>query len=209
MAGPSSSCPPVAGRHPRAAVLIISGAREAARCRWGGTERPPSTEFIVVAGAVGLDVRLEMNCSGVRTQATNLWFNLFIAQEGWALSCQLTMASFQTEERDCQAACHRLPYAGTPPSQGTAFKSVWQFSLSFSKSGVSGMGVNLIWIRTWPDQHFDMFSWVLDTPTDEPSRRRGLEVFLEKLSESDPNETIKQNHPHAKAGWVLVFVTLN
>lgn len=138
MAGPSSSCPPVAGRHPRAAVLIISGAREAARCRWGGTERPPSKEFIVVAGAVGLDVRLEMNCSGVRTQATNLWFNLFIAQEGWALSCQLTMASFQTEERDCQAACHRLPYAGTPPSQGTAFKSVWQFSLSFSKSGVSG-----------------------------------------------------------------------
>lgn len=88
------NCPAIKGQHPGAAVIIISGAWKAARCHCSGTERPQSKEFIVVASPVGLDVRLEMNCSCERTQATYLWFNLFIAQEVWALSWQLTVASF-------------------------------------------------------------------------------------------------------------------
>lgn len=74
--------------------IIIAGAKEAARGRCDGTERPLSKESIVVACPACLDVRLEMNCSGERAATTYLWFNLFIAQEVGALSCQLAMASF-------------------------------------------------------------------------------------------------------------------
>lgn len=162
-----SKCPPIEGQHPGAAVIIISGARETLRWSCDGTDRPLSKEF-VVAGPACLDVRLGMNCPGERAQTTCLWFNLFIAQEGWALSCQLTMASFETEQQDCHAACHRLQYTGTPSSQETAFKCVRQFNTGFSKSGILGrlywffffyFSIFSFWI--WPKEILETFPWLL------------------------------------------------
>lgn len=146
-------------------LIIIAGAKEAARGRCDGTERPLSKVSIVVAC---LDVRLEMNCSGERAQTTYLWFNLFIAQEVGALSCQLVMASFQTEQWDCRAACHRLQPTRTPSSQETAFKSVWQFNIGLSKSAITGRTLVIsIQLGIWPDQNYDTFS------SANPSSRRG------------------------------------